>query len=488
MRRSRTERALAALAVAALALACRAFDRTIPERAGREGPAPEDVALSLEEDHPDLLGGPPAALIPAPRETAPEVAYVPPRIGGDELVQIEFRDANLSQVVHFLAERAGVNVFLDPYVDRRVDVSFPAITLDAALQVVLARCGMRLVEEPQGVFWIDVHDGSQPAAASFTVQSIKASDVEANLRTLVTPATRVVVDASQNLIVVRGTQSDVDVVRAYLDEADRLKRQVLIEVRILEVTLNERFQMGIEGQSTTAWGTGLLTAMQDLSTVDDSFTFQVTGSDGDPDATVNLIQRLAGTDLVSSPRVLALSGSEAKIEVITEIPYVEATTTTTGSNTGTGTSTVQEVEFKEAGIRLTVTPTIQEGGTVHVHVQQELSEVVDRFNEIPILDKRTLNTDFLVGDRSTVVLGGLMQDKAAEVDKGVPGLMHLPLVGRLFRSDDDESGKRELLIFLTPRIVDPHEAARMTHVFRGVYAQRVRATGVRSHAAPARPR
>jgi general secretion pathway protein D len=79
-------------------------------------------------------------------------------------------------------------------------------------------------------------------------------------------------------------------------------------------------------------------------------------------------------------------------------------------------------------------------------------------------------------------MGGLMQDKRSEVDRGVPLLMDVPLIGRLFRSDDDTTGKRELLVFLTPRIVEGEEAAALTRTLRDAYSQRLQETGVRSHA------
>jgi general secretion pathway protein D len=257
---------------------------------------------------------------------------------------------------------------------------------------------------------------------------------------------------------------------------------VLIEVRILEVTLGDKLELGIAGDALGSIDGTLFTLMQDLSTGDDSFTTEINSPDGDINATINAMRRLTGTDLVSSPRVLALTGTEATVEVIQEVPYVNVTSTQSGTTGGVGTSVVEQVMFKEAGVKLKVTPTIQEGGSIHIKIDQELSEVVDTFKDIPVIDKRFLKTDFLVHDRATVVLGGLMQNKRTEVDQGVPGLMDIPVLGRLFRSDDDQLGKREMLIFVTPRIVDSKEAARLTNTFKRVYTDRIRADGVHANA------
>ena len=471
---------LLSLGACSLALgACQAFTPTIPERQGLPGPSPEDIQLSLIEKYAAEL----AANAPAQPETGLEPEpWTRPHVGNDELLQVEFRDAPLGQVVQFLADKAGLNLQLVALPDRRVDVSFKSITLDAALHSVLERNECRLVESPPGVYWVEDLDGNAGAVRTFRPRSASATVIAENVRALVDASTTVVIEPSQNLIVVRGTRDDIEIVRDYLVKADSAQRQVLIEVRVLEVTLGDAFQLGITHDVAGSLDGHLFGLMQDLSTADTSFEFNFTSRDGDVDSTINAIRRLTGTDLVSSPRVLALTGTEASIDVIREVPYVNVTSTQTANGTGQGTSVLQQVEFKEAGMKLKVTPTIQDDGSVRIVIDQELSEVIDTFNQIPVIDRRTIKSNFLVQDRSTVVLGGLMQDKRTQVDKGMPGLMDIPLLGRLFRSDNDTADKRELLVFLTPRIVQPEEAALLNGILKREYSERISETGVRSHA------
>lgn len=470
------------LSLAALALtgaACQAFAPTIPERQGLPGPKPEDIQLSLIEKYAAEL----AAHAPAQPETGLEPEpWTRPHVGNDELLQVEFRDAPLGQVVQFLADRAGLNLQLGEMPDAQVDVSFKSITLDSALHSVLERNDCRLVESPPGVYWVEDLDGSAAAVRTFRPRSASATVVAENVRALVAASTTVVIEPSQNLIVVRGTRDDIEIVRNYLVKADGAQRQVLIEVRVLEVTLGDNFQLGITHDVAGSLDGHLFNLIQGLGTTDTSFEFNFTSRDGDVDSTINAIRRLTGTDLVSSPRVLALTGTEASIEVIREVPYINVTSTQTSSGTGQGTSVLQQVQFKEAGMKMTVTPTIQDDGSVRILIDQELSEVIDTFNQIPVIDRRTIKSNFLVQDRSTVVLGGLMQDKRTQVDKGMPGLMDIPLLGRLFRSDNDVADKRELLVFLTPRIVQPEEAELLNGILKREYSERISETGVQSHA------
>ena len=105
--------------------------------------------------------------------------------------------------------------------------------------------------------------------------------------------------------------------------------------------------------------------------------------------------------------------------------YFSVTTEITGDAGSVGTSSQESVAFKEAGIKLKVTPIVQADGMVQLSIDQEFSEVIDRFLGIPILDTRKVVSQFLVQDTDTVVIGGLIQSKAVETDRGVPVLMHL---------------------------------------------------------------
>ncbi|HVS19979.1 MAG TPA: hypothetical protein VMT18_15345 [Planctomycetota bacterium] len=467
---------LLALTLAACA-ACRAFAPTIPDRQARPLLGESQVPVSLAEEFPEELSGASPEL--ETRRHADQVAgqVERPVIGGGEPIRLEFRDAELAGVLHLLAERAGINLQAGSEAVGRVDASFPSITVDAAMHAVLRQAGLRLMEDPPGVFHVRRSDGSEPTSATFQLQSAQAVEVEPGLRALVSSRTQLVADTSQNLIVARGPRDDVLAVAEYLDATDRLRRQVLVEVRILEITLEDDFELGVAGGFDASIDGNALSLLQNLATPDDSFQLTFEGRDGSVDATINAISRYVGTELISSPRVLALSGTEATIEVVREVPYVNVTSTTSGTTGGIGTQVIEEVVFKEAGVRLKVTPTIQAGGAIQVHTDTSLSEVIGVFNQVPIIDTRGLVATFLVRDRQTVVLGGLMQDTTSETDSGVPWLARIPLLGRLFRSDVDEARKRELVLFLTPRVVDHDEAARLVRAMRRNYAERVNETG-----------
>lgn len=459
---------------------CRVFEPTIPDREGQLRVRAQEVPLALGDEHPDQLEA--AGLYtPAPthKECVPP-APIPARLESDQLVSLSLNGAVLRDTLDDLARRANASFVYEADVSQRVDLQLPQMPIPEACAWVLERHGLRLVRQSENLFRVLPVEGANIVRASFRLHSTKVEAVSANLQTIAGGNARLIMDDNAGVINVQGEHAIVREIAEYLDQVDQRPPQVLVEARILEVTLGENFQLGVTGAVDGSINGGALGVLQNLSVQDDAFSLNLATSDGSVEATIQAISRFVGTDLVSSPRVLALSGTEAVIEVMREVPYVQVTSTTSGTTGGIGTQTLEEVQFKEAGVRLKVTPTLESGGYIRMRVDQELSEVVDRFNDIPVIDKRTIGVHFLVRDRDTVVLGGLMQDRRSEADKGVPGLASLPLVGRLFRSDEDERSKRELIVFLTPRVVDHQESKRIVEAMRKSYADSINSSGVRA--------
>ena len=407
-------------------------------------------------------------------------ALAPPRIAGDDLHALELRGATLGEAVHLISSMAGVNVLLDPRYDAPVDASFPAVTLDDALTVLLEQNDLALVERPAGVFFVESRSADGITSTVFELQAIRGEDVLANVQLLLGQGGQVAHDPNQNFLVVRAAAADVETVGEYLARADRLKPQVLIEMQILEVILDDTFELGVRQllSDPDFLGETTLDLDTNLGVPGDAFTGVLSLNDFDFDLTIEALSTYGAVEVVSSPRVLAITKTEAKIEVVTEIPYVETTSTIDTTGTDTGLTSQETVAFKEAGIKLSVTPTVQDGDVVQLDVTQVLSEVVDFFQGVPVLDTRTIGNQFLVQDQDAVVIGGLIQDRETQVDRGVPVLMHLPLVGRLFRSDQDVTQRRELLVLITPRVLDPKEAARLTQSLRADYSERRRLGGL----------
>lgn len=408
-----------------------------------------------------------------PESSAPGThsdAFKAPRMAGEETVALELRGSTLAESVHLIAEMAGVNVYFDAGLDAPIDASFPNVTLDDALATLLSRNGLRLAEEPEGVFYVSSMRGTEPARRAFPLRSVSADDVADQVTELAGQDARVIVDRQQNVVLVDGTQGAVEAVAEYLSAVDQLKPQVLVEVTIVEALLDESFDLGWSGSYADELGDTTYNILSSLASPGNAFSMTVQDEDGNPNATISALRRYIGLELLSAPRVIAVTNTEATVDVVEEVPFIQVTSTTETGD-GLGSNVLEEVQFKEAGVMLKATPTIQDQGVLQINIELELSEVVDFFNDIPVLDTRKLSNTFMVSDNETIVLGGLMQDRRRDIDEGVPLLMKIPGIGRLFRRDEDSSERRELLVFVTPRILNPHEAAVMAGHYQDHYRE-----------------
>ena len=175
----------------------------------------------------------------------------------------------------------------------------------------------------------------------------------------------------------------------------------------------------------------------------------------DFDLLIKYLQTLGKSKVIASPSLAVINNQEAKIHIGERRAYV-TTTTTTGATT---TTIAEEVTYVDTGVRLTVTPTINEDGYVTMKIKPEISSVVGNIttsskNLVPIIDTNTAETTVIAKDGSTIIIGGLGREEKTEESQGVPFLSSIPFLGFLFRSGTQRTEHVELIIMLTPIIFE----------------------------------
>lgn len=324
--------------------------------------------------------------------------------------------------------------------------------------------------------------GSQAATIPGTVIETKSEanlwqELQSTLQTLVagSPGASVVVNPQAGLAIVRALPADLRMVRQYLGSASQhLQRQVILEAKILEVTLNDGFQAGINWSDIAAGGgisgsIGQQGQVLDLSPQTNPLNGYFTGvfSGGDFNATLQLLRTQGTVQVLSSPRVSTVNNQKAVIKVGTDEFFVTGISTTTTSGTGGNTST-PNVTLSPffSGIALDVTPQIDEQGEITLHVHPSVTEVRDQTKQVDFGTSGTLTlplalssvreADSIVRARSgqIVVIGGLMQDKLSQEDAGIPWLSEIPWLGKLFTQQREASAKSELVILLRPVVAN----------------------------------
>ena len=288
---------------------------------------------------------------------------------------------------------------------------------------------------------------------------------------------QVIVNPGAGLVMVRGGTSELEMVEDYLRKTELImQRQVVLEAKILEVTLNEGYQQGISWsdlQSASSINDPDFTAQtlvgQVIDTTDVGGLFSASFREGSFSALIELLGKQGNVQILSSPRISTINNQKAVIKVgtdeffVTDIEFDEDNASVTGSDS---TSTSVELTPFFSGISLDVTPQIGEDGAITLHVHPSVSDVNDQEKVItigerdvtlPLARSTVRETDSVIRAESgqIVVIGGLIQNISEDDNAAVPFFSEIPLVGELFKQRRFESRKSELVILLRPVVAQP---------------------------------
>ena len=309
---------------------------------------------------------------------------------------------------------------------------------------------------------------------------------------------RFIADEVTNSVIVTTFPRNWPDIEDTLKKLDRMPRQVLIEVLVAEITLSDDIRLGIEwafrsgrfdlsnaptppgtGSTTTTLGfrpTFPIPSLVPITGIAQGLNFFTFATDLFFTA-INTLAADSRVNILSSPSVLTTENKKAVINVSRSIPIVTgqqvpiAGVTTTAAATTTTAVGTQTIEYKDAGVILTVTPRIGEKGTVALDLKQEVNEVGPTITPpgSPSFTKREAETSVVLTNNQTLALGGLIQNKRTLTRSGIPLLNRIPFLGLLFGSTEEKIEKTELLILITPRVLGtPLDAARLTEEMKRI--------------------
>ena len=288
-----------------------------------------------------------------------------------------------------------------------------------------------------------------------------------------TDNTSVVVSPQSGLVTVRGLPSDIQAVKEFVKRSEEnLLRQVVLEAKIVEVTLDDDYQQGINWQNVISHDgdTNFNFSTSSFSNFGSELTSQLGGaatltfSNLDFSGVVNLLQTQGNVQVLSAPRVTATNNQKAVLKAGQDEYYVTEVSNTTV--TGTATTSTPEIELEPffSGIALDVTPQISEEGDVVLHVHPSVTETEEQQKVItldeeqyvlPLAQSNIRESDTIIRAKSgeIVVIGGLMQSETREFESRVPYIGAIPVLGNLFKSKQDVETKKELVILIKPTVV-----------------------------------
>ncbi|MBI3615894.1 MAG: type II secretion system protein GspD [Candidatus Omnitrophica bacterium] len=327
--------------------------------------------------------------------------------------------------------------------------------------LILVDVPERMDQMEAAVQMLDLETVIRPAptvSEVFMLRYNRVEDIQGTLTAALTPGIGTLrFDKKTNTMVISDLPHRMPELRQLVNAFDQKTRQVFIEAQILQVTLSDNFDIGVEWQTIFKNAAlNQLTLQATLPSAITSFGKMSIGTINKDQlsATVKALQRFGKTDVLSTPHIAALDGQEATIHVGTKEVYVTSTV-----SQGTSTATTSEsVNFIDVGIKLKVTPSINDDGFITMKIQPEVSSVArtvstSQGNQIPVVDTSTASTSLMVKDGTTIVMGGLIKNRTAYTRSQIPLLGSLPIVGTAFRFKGDEDIKTELIIFLTPHLI-----------------------------------
>jgi len=290
-------------------------------------------------------------------------------------------------------------------------------------------------------------------AASTATRAVSGQDGE-----------RLVIDAARNVIVFQGSPSRWRQLLSVLERIDRPARQVLVEVTVAEVTLSGEFNHGVEWAFRNIGidsARGPLTLLRG-ATSGGGLVYSPVSSSGQVSALLNLFATNSRVNILSTPRLLVRSGGSAAIDVGTEVPVITSQATAPDLG-GFAPSILQQVQYRKTGVLLRIEPIVHSSRRVDLTLTQEVSEAQRTDTSTiasPSIFSRRLESALSLSDGEPMLIGGLISSTRTRGSTEVPGLGRIPLLGNLFSARSHGENRTELLVLITPYVVEDESQAR----------------------------
>ncbi|UCD00049.1 MAG: hypothetical protein JSW66_09235 [Phycisphaerales bacterium] len=415
-------------------------------------------------------------------------------------ISVEFRDTPIDDVIRTIAKQVDLDIVKGPDVVGNVTATLTDVPLQEALSHILSAYGAGYVASENMIRIVPAsqltEETEKTVSKVYRIVYADVTEVEKALTKVLSKRGSISSNPGTSNIMITDTESRMADIDEFVEEIDRKTVQILVEARIYDVKNTDELELGIEWRAgrNTGYGTGRATGIGSLSTeggpvsgnltnsdpsltgVFDS-TIQQVGSTGvfdwgiitehaDIDILMSAIQQQDAAKLLANPRIMVLDNEQASFKAVEEIPYQQLQQ---GGYQSFGTT-----EFKEVGVELEVTPHLAadrdqpiEDWMIRLAIMPVFSVQVDTVeitslgtggaqitSPQPVVDRREARTIALVKNGDTVVIGGLKKQTINTLMSKIPLLGDLPLLGALFRFEGEETVNSELVVFITPRIIE----------------------------------
>ena len=394
--------------------------------------------------------------IPSPPATSPAAQ------ASDDRVTLVVRETPIGTVLSMIAEQHGLNVVTGDAVDGSVSLALKDVPLGEALDAILKANGYTWSLRGSLLVVSQLSDDTKlsPFAQGrevrvFDLDFSAASDLDRVVQGLLSPVGKSFIAETNDQdkrrtreqLIVEDLPEYLERIEAYVTHTDHAPQQVLIEAHILQIELDDSLEHGVKlgGLMRIANAKATLEP-RGFTDPNASPTFWAEIGGSDLDGILECLRQTTNAKTLASPKVTALNGQQARMQIGSQFGYFVTTTTQT--------STVQSVEFLEVGVVLTVTPIISSDGRVMMTVKPEVSGGrINPNSGLPEEDTTEVETTVMVGNGRALVIGGLIQEEETEVQSKVPCLGDAWLIGRLFQRRSVVKNRSEIIVALVPHVL-----------------------------------
>lgn len=377
----------------------------------------------------------------------------------EKLHDFDFKEIDLRQAIEAIALLENKNVIFSQSVKpARIDLSLKKVSPDVALKAILKTHGYEAIDE-KSVLRIVPASERKPAATRTVVilaRNILAGEIEKNVKTFLGNEGNVSVNDSSNALIVNAPSDVVERVRLFVEQLDQESRQVYIEAKMVETSTNFSRQLGIQWGSPLGSRSNVSGASIEAKVSNNAFMggfSTAISKQSQLEAKISAGEKNGDLKILSSPKITTLNGVSANIESSTTFNVRTLAPVSGGGSSGA--VLAGGLQSVKAGIRLKVTPFIL--GPEQVRLDLSISKSDPNFAQnidgIPGISDNSATTSLRVRDGETASIGGLIYQSQSTSTNGIPFLTQIPILGLLFGSWEKEKIDRELLIFLTPRIL-----------------------------------
>lgn len=396
-----------------------------------------------------------------------------PKDPSQPIRSLQFQAAEVRSVITFLADYGGVNVVVAPEVQGVVTIKLQDVTWRQALDIIGRTYDLAVVEETDYIRILksetyrketserEKHDLEQRQLVALETKIVKvanstSNDIVAAVKSLLTERGKATSDARSNSIIIQEVPTNMARVLEYVAELDRPARQIKISAQLVEVSADDLEELGVNWNISGAYQTESGRVYDQRGEVianrgsDVAGRYRVTALQHGWSATavVEALVKSGKGKIVAHPEITTIDNKEAKIQMGQKVPIKQFDES---GNVVT--------KFEEVGTILTVTPHITAENQILMYLKPERSTYAFDPNGV-IINTNNAETNVIVANSQTAVIGGLTTQDEVTTNIGVPVLKDIPLLGMLFRYSNKRTENRDLVIFVTPTIVDQDLASK----------------------------